>query len=153
MAISAKNIGTNSLILYYASTGTTEAQTMHDSGTAVGGVQSGSLDLSNNMVDTTNNDDAGYTSAEYGNQSATFSVDCIYDPSDTAQAALLAASFAKTKVCMGIAPIDGNNEDMYIFDALLDGVSWNPGENDAAETVSFSFVSDGTITRDATWTT
>jgi len=152
MAIAAKNIGTNSLVIYYASTGTTEAQTMHDSGNAVGGIQSITWDLNNNMVDTTNNDDGGYTSAEYGNQSCSFSIDCIYDPSDTAQGALIAAAFAKTKVCMAYAPIDGNNEDMYIFDALVEATS-PQGGNDEAVTISFSFVNDGTITRSTSWTT
>jgi hypothetical protein len=152
MAITAKNIGTNSLVIYYASTGTTEAQTMHNSGTAVGGIQGISWDLSNNMVDATNNDDAGSTSAEYGNRSCSFSIDCVFDPTDSAQASLLAAAFAKTKVCMAYAPVNGNNEDMYIFDALVEttGVT---GGNDELITVSFSFVNDGTITRDTSWTT
>lgn len=152
MAITAKNIGTNSEIFYYASTGTTEMGTFVSSGSKLGGVQSGSLDISNNMVETTNNDDNGYTSNEYGNQSATLTVDCIYDPTDTAQAALIAATFSKTKVCLAVAPIYATNEDAYIFDALLDSISMNPGENDAVETISFSFVSTGTITRDTTWT-
>jgi len=152
MAITAKNIGTNSEVIYHATPTTTEFGTFISGGSKLGGIQSGSLDISNNMVDTTNNDDAGYTSAEYGNQSATLTVDCIFDPTDTAQAALIAACKAKTKVGIGAAPIYTSNEQAYVFGALVESMSLNPGENDAAETISFSFVSTGAITLDATWT-
>lgn len=151
MAIAAKNIGTNSELFYYATTGTTEFGTLISSGSKLGGVQSITWSVNNNMVDSTNNDDGGYTSALYGNQSASLSVDCVYDPTDTAQGALIAAAFAKTKVCMGYAPIYTNNEDAYVFDALVEAAEV-PSANDETITISFTFTSDGTITRDTSWT-
>lgn len=146
MAISAKNIGTNSAIKYHATAGTA-ASTVYSGGTAIGGVQSGSLTISTNMVDSTNNDDAGYTSAVYGNQSASFSLDCVFDPSDQAQSDILDDLTGKTKFRLGIGPIDGTGEDWYVFDALVESADFNPGENDGLQTISFSFVSDGTVTR------
>ena len=126
----------------------TDGDDVEDNASLLGGVTSISFDWNNNMIDTTNNDDAGYTSNEYGNQSASLSVDCIYDPSDTAQAAVLSAVKNKTKILVGYHPIVANGEDMYIFSSLVES-SPISGGNDEVVTVSFTFTSTGTITVDA----
>lgn len=147
MAIGEATVGTTSKVWYVATTGNTDADVL-EAGSAVGGIQSISWDLSNNMLDSTNNDDAGFTSAVYGNQSCSLTLDCVFDLTDTAQLALITAATAKTKVGIGYHPTAANGEKMFLFDALVEssGIS---GGNDEIVTISFTLTSTGTIRTDA----
>jgi len=131
MAISAVNLGTGC----YIGIGNSGEVAPGGSFVEIGGIFSSSMSVSHDAVDTTNNDDAGFTSAEYGNTTVTLSLECRFDPTDTAQGTLrtIAADLdgsSKVKKAFVIRPIEAAGEDSWSFDGVVTkfDVSFNNNE-------------------------
>jgi hypothetical protein len=146
MAISAVNLGTNCYIGIGASGQTVPSGTFVE----IGGIYSSSMSVSHDAVDTTNNDDAGFTSAEYGNSTVTLSFECRFDPTDTAQGTLrtIAADLdgsCKVKRAFAIRPIVGSGEDSWSFEGVITkyDVSFN---NNEPVNISVEVQSSGAVT-------
>lgn len=111
----------------------------------VGKLKSVSLTMDNAEVDSTTNDDAGFTSALYGNQTANLNVTVSYDTSDAQQTTMINAVYAKTKLWFRVRPTVGSGLRETRFQAVL--LSMNPSaSNGALVELSFTIKSDGTIT-------
>ena len=134
-AISSIGLGTDSVIRI-GTAGTLANDQVDASWKLVGGVYTGSFNISHNVVDTTNNNDVGYTSMLLGNTTITLSFECRYDPADDGQALAFAVghtfgggSFKGIKAFM-VQPF-GAGDQTFAFDGYVTNVSLNVGENDA----------------------
>lgn len=146
MAISAVNLGTNSTLGIGASGETVPSGTFVD----IGGIFTGSMSVSHDPVDTTNNDDGGFTSAEYGNTTITLSFECRFDPSDTAQGTVrtVAADLdgaSKVKQAFRVRPVVGNTEDEWSFDGIITSFELNAATNNEPVNVSVEVQSTGPV--------
>jgi len=144
MSISAVNLGTDSTVGIGASGQTVPSGTFVD----IGGIFSGTMSISHDPVDTTNNDDNGFTSAEYGNTTITLSFEARFDPTDTAQGTVrtVAADLdgsCKVKQAFRVRPIVGSTEDEWSFDGIITSFEMNPCENNEAVNVSIEIQSTG----------
>lgn len=149
MAISAVNLGTDSTVGVGASGQTVPSGTFVD----IGGVTNLSMSVSHNMVDTTNNDDSGFTSGKYGNTTVTVSVECRFDPSDTAQATVRTTAAdldgsPKVLKAWRVRPIVGSTEDEWSFEGVITSYEISGG-NDEPVNVSFEIQSTGSVTYSA----
>lgn len=132
----AAALGTNSTV-HISADGITYA--------LLGKLKSGSVAVDNVEVDSTTNDDAGYTSALYGNQSVSVSVSCAYDSSDAQQTTLINAAYAKTTLYYRIRPTVGSGLRQVIFQGLATNKTGSFANNSLVE-LAFSIKSTGTIT-------
>lgn len=124
---------------------TVHVSTTDSSYALIGKIKSASLTIDNVEVDSTTNDDAGYTSALYGNQSATLSLTVSYDTSDAQQTTMINAVYAKTKLWFRVRPTVGSGLRETRFQAVI--TSMNPSaSNGALVELTFTIKSDGTIT-------
>lgn len=146
MALGAINIGTNSYVGVGASGQTAPSGAFDE----IAGTYSGSLSIAHDAIDTTNNDDAGFTSAAYGNTTVTLSVEFRYDPTDTGQGTIrdVAADLdgtCKVKKAFFIKPIVGSGEDCWSFEGIITAfdVSYN---NNEPVNVSITVQSTGAVT-------
>lgn len=135
MAITAVNLGTNSQIGIGAS-----GQGVDGTFDTIGGLTNKSISISHDAVDTTNDDDSGFTSAEYGNTTVTLSLEGRYDDDDAGQAALRTAAAdldgsSKVKKAFEIRPIVATGEDAWAFDGIITSFEITMNNN---EPVDFS---------------
>ena len=144
MAIASTFLGTNSIIGVGVTGQTVPAGTF----VTIGGVASGSLTITHDAVDTTNNDDAGYTSFQVGNATATLSLECRFDPvGDTAQATIRTAFNAKAVKAFKIEPAGAaNGEDSWSFEGHVISMEINGGTNNETVNISMEIQSTGAIT-------
>lgn len=146
MAISAVNLGTNGMVSVGAADLVAEAGAWSE----IAGVVSAELSISHDAVDTTHNDDAGFTSAVYGNTTVTMSVTARFDPSDTAQgtvetvAADLSGS-SKVVKAWRFQPIVGAGESVWMFNGVITSFGLNMANNEAID-MTFEVQSTGSIT-------
>jgi hypothetical protein len=119
----------------------------------LGGVVSGTFTVAHNAVDTTNNDDNGFTSMLPGNTTLTLSAELRFDPTDTAQGTLEAiaadvdnggGSFKALKA-FRVRPLIGSNESEWSFDGYVTNFEITQS-NDEAVNVSFECQSSGAST-------
>jgi predicted secreted protein len=114
----------------------------------IGGIYSGTLTVSHNVIDTTNSTDAGQTSMLLGNTTWTLSLECRYDPTDAGQAVLrnvgseTSNGSYKGVKAFSVQPIGTSNEE-YSFDGFVTSFSINPGENDNSVNLSVEIQSSG----------
>jgi len=142
----AYTLGTDSVIRVGAAGQTTPSGTFVD----IGLILSGSLNISHNSVDTTNNDDAGYTSFLPGNTTITLSCECRYDPTNAGIQDIrdVAADFGngsfKGEVAFEVLPFgDVDGFEGYSFDAYVTSFEVNVAENDTALNLSFEATATG----------
>jgi len=131
MPISAVNLGTDSTVGIGATGHTVPSGTFVD----IGGITNISLNVSHNLVDTTNNDDNGFTSNKYGNTTVTLSIEGRFDPSDAAQATLrtVAADLdgsCKVVKAFCIRPIVGSGEDSWSFEGNVSSFETTGGNDE-----------------------
>lgn len=114
----------------------------------IGGVYTGTFTISHNSVDTTNNNDLGYTSMLLGNTTITLSFECRYDSTDDGQADIFAVghtfgggSFKAVKA-FRVQPM-GASDESYSFDGYVTSVSLNPGENEGPVNMSVEIQASG----------
>lgn len=147
MAVNSLTLGTDSII-GVANVGTD----VTGSFTTIGGVVSGSLTIEHNSVDTTNNDDSGFTSFKPGNTTITLSVECRYDPvEDSAQSTIesIAAdvdnggtSFKALKSWLIQPAGNTSGESEFAFDGYVTSFDISMG-NDEVVNLSFEVTSVG----------
>lgn len=145
MAVSDVFLGTDSTIGIGA-----EGEVSGGTFTDIGGLYTGSMSWSHDAVDTTCNDDSGFTSAVYGNTTVTLSFEGRFDPSDAAQATLRTAALTgKTIQAFRVRPIVGNSEDEFFFDGVITSFELNPAENNTPINFSCEVQSTGAATFDS----
>ena len=147
MSISAVNLGTDGTIGVGASGQTVPSGTFVD----IGGVFSGSMSVAHNMVDTTNNDDGGFTSGKYGNTTVTMSFEARFDPTDTAQATVRTIAADLDGSCKALKawrfrPIVGSTEDEWSFEGVVTSYEITGQNNDEPVNVSVEVQSTGAVT-------
>lgn len=150
MAISAISLGTDSTVGIGAAGQTVPSGTFND----IGGIVSGSLTIATNAVDTTNNDDNGFTSMLPGNTTITLSLECRFDVvNDTTGQAVLedigadvdGGSFKALKA-FRVRPVVGSGTaSEWSFDGYVTSFDISMG-NDEAVNVSIEVQSTGAST-------
>ena len=146
MAVTSVGLGTDSTI------GVGNAGETAPSGTfdTIGGMTSGTFTIEHNEVDTTNNDDNGYTSFKPGNTTMTLSAEFRFDPTDTAQGVLedIAADVTtgnlKALRAWIVRPLGAvSGESTWSFDGYVTSFEMNPGTNDEPVTCSIEVKATG----------
>lgn len=94
-------------------------------------VTSCSFDMNAPTVDTTNNDDAGWTSALYGNRSLSGSFSCRFDPAGSAIGSLMAAADGQVIIYLRFRPTGATSGDDSWHGAAL-VTSYSMGMDNAA---------------------
>jgi len=146
MGLGAINLGTDS----YVGVGATGQVVPGGTFAEIAGIFSGSLSISHDAVDTTNNDDAGFTSAKYGNTTVTLSLEYRFDPTDSAQGTLRTVASdldgsCKVQKAFAVRPIVGTGEDSWSFEGIITSyeISYN---NNEPVNVSIEVQSTGAVT-------
>lgn len=146
-AINTVSLGTDSTVGIGAAGQSVPAGTFVD----IGGITSGTLTISSTQVDTTNNDDNGFTSFLPGNTTITLSVECRFDVvNDTTGQAVIediagdvdGGSF-KALRSFRVRPVVGSGTaSEWSFDGYVTSFDLSMG-NDEAVNLSFEVTSVG----------
>ena len=112
---------------------------------AIGKVMSTSLSISDDALDETNNDSAGYKEALYGDRQASLDFDFKYDSADTGQADLITAKNTQAKRWFRFEPKTAPFEKRWTFAATITDLTVDTS-TDAVEDGSCSVESTGIIT-------